>query len=67
MTNSLPKKMTVLVAEDEDLMRERLLTQLSQVWPEAEIIAVAENGNDAWDLWLEHEPMWFFLISKCRG
>ena len=38
-----------MVAEDEPLMRERLIEQLSKLWPQAEIVKVAENGNDAWD------------------
>jgi DNA-binding LytR/AlgR family response regulator len=58
---------TILVAEDEALMRERLLGQLTQAWPEARIVAVAENGNDAWDSWLEHEPDVVFLDIQMPG
>ena len=47
---------TILIAEDEQLMRERLQEQLTLAWPQAQIVAVCENGNDAWDSWLEHEP-----------
>ena len=47
---------TILIAEDEPLMRERLVGMLAALWPEARIVLEAENGNDAWDGYLEHEP-----------
>ncbi|MYM33763.1 response regulator [Duganella sp. FT94W] len=59
--------MNILIAEDEPLMRERLLAQLAQAWPDARIVAVAENGNDAWDAWLEHEPDLVFLDIQMPG
>lgn len=62
--NRAATPLTVLVAEDEVLMRERLLEQLAVCWPEARIVAVAENGRDAWDAWLEHEPDVVFLDIK---
>ncbi|OON60398.1 DNA-binding response regulator [Massilia sp. KIM] len=58
---------TVLIAEDEPLMRERLLDMLPQAWPEASVVAVAENGNDAWDAFLEHEPQVVFLDIRMPG
>lgn len=57
----------ILVAEDEALMRERLLGLLARCWPEAELVAVAENGNDAWDSFLEHEPEVVFLDIRMPG
>jgi DNA-binding LytR/AlgR family response regulator len=57
----------VLIAEDEPLMRERLLAMLPSVWPEAEVVMVAENGNDAWDGFLEHEPEVAFLDIRMPG
>jgi DNA-binding LytR/AlgR family response regulator len=45
----------ILVAEDEPLMRERLLEMLARAWPEARVVLAAENGNDAWDGFLEQE------------
>jgi DNA-binding LytR/AlgR family response regulator len=57
----------VLIAEDEPLMRERLLTMLASVWPGAEVVAVAENGNDAWDSFLECEPDVAFLDIRMPG
>jgi DNA-binding LytR/AlgR family response regulator len=57
----------VLVAEDEAPMRERLVGQLGEVWPQAKIVAVAENGLDAWDAYLEHEPNVAFLDIRMPG
>ncbi len=58
---------TVLVAEDEPLMRERLLELLDEAWPEARVVLVAENGNDAWDGFLEQEPQVAFLDVRMPG
>ena len=58
---------TILIAEDEPLMRERLLEMLAAAWPEAHIVKVAENGNDAWDGFLEHEPQVVFLDIRMPG
>lgn len=57
----------VLIAEDEPLMRERLLGMLAEHWPEVEVVAVAENGVDAWDAYLEHEPAVAFLDIRMPG
>jgi len=57
----------VLVAEDEPLMRERLLGMLATAWPEAQVVAVAENGIDAWDAFLEHAPQVVFLDIRMPG
>lgn len=57
----------ILIAEDEPLMRERLLAMLGRAWPEAEVVVAAENGNDAWDGYLEHEPDVAFLDIRMPG
>lgn len=57
----------VLIAEDEPLMRERLAGMLAACWPEADIVLQAENGNDAWDGFLEHEPEVVFLDIRMPG
>jgi len=57
----------ILIAEDEPLMRERLLGLLEACWPEAEVVLQAENGNDAWDGFLEHEPEVVFLDIRMPG
>lgn len=60
-------KPSILIAEDEPLMRERLLAQLAQAWPQGRVVSVAENGNDAWDAWLEHTPDVVFLDIQMPG
>jgi len=58
---------TLLLAEDEPLMRERLLEMLPAVWPEARVVLVAENGNDAWDGFLALEPSVAILDIRMPG
>jgi len=58
---------TVLVAEDEPLMRERLLEMLAEAWPEARVVLASENGNDAWDGFLELEPEVVLLDIRMPG
>lgn len=60
-------KTKILIAEDEPLMRDRLIMQLTKLWPQAEIVMVAENGNDAWDGFLEHEPEVVLLDIRMPG
>ena len=57
----------VLIAEDEPLMRERLAGLLASCWPQAQLVMQAENGNDAWDGFLEHEPEVVFLDIRMPG
>lgn len=57
----------IMIAEDEPLMRERLQQMLGSSWPDADLVLVAENGNDAWDGFLEHEPEVVFLDIRMPG
>jgi DNA-binding LytR/AlgR family response regulator len=57
----------IVVAEDEAPMRERLLAQLAEVWPEATVVAAVDNGLDAWDAFVEHEPDFVFLDIRMPG
>lgn len=57
----------ILVAEDEPLMRERLLGLLATSWPEAQVVAAPENGIDAWDAYVEHAPQVVFLDIRMPG
>jgi DNA-binding LytR/AlgR family response regulator len=52
---------TALIAEDERLMRERLLAALGRTWPELEIAGVAENGEQALRLMQSLKPDIAFL------
>ena len=58
---------TALVADDEEAPREQLLAALRQAWPELQVVAVAVNGVDAWDAFLEHEPEVCFLDIRMPG
>ncbi len=58
---------TALIAEDEPLMRDRLLDQLRQVWPELQVTCVARNGNEALDMWRDQKPQIAFLDIRMPG
>lgn len=57
----------VLIADDEEAPREQLRAALATAWPEAQIVAAATNGADAWDLFLEHEPEVCLLDIRMPG
>ena len=57
----------VLVADDEEAPREQLMAALRQAWPDAEVVATAANGVDAWDAFLETEPAVCFLDIRMPG
>ncbi|MCW5636523.1 MAG: response regulator transcription factor [Rubrivivax sp.] len=38
---------TALVADDEPLLRERLVAHLARLWPELQVVAQARNGREA--------------------
>ena len=58
---------TALIAEDEPLMRERLLAALKEVWPQLEVTCVAKNGLEALKLWNSHRPDIAFLDIRMPG
>ncbi|MBA4178278.1 MAG: DNA-binding response regulator [Leptothrix sp. (in: Bacteria)] len=58
---------TALVADDEEAPREQLLAALRGAWPGLRVVAVAVNGVDAWDAFLEHEPDVCFLDIRMPG
>src|SRR4051812_21299714 len=51
-----PKNVTAVIAEDEPILRAQLRTRLAQAWPELEIVAEAENGEQAIALCSRLEP-----------
>ena len=57
----------IMIAEDEPLMRERIEAMLQAAWPEVRLVLVADNGNDAWDGFLEHAPEVAFLDIRMPG
>ena len=58
---------TALIAEDEPLMRERLKDKLQEVWPELTVVAEAEDGDEAVELFEEHRPQIAFLDIRMPG
>jgi DNA-binding LytR/AlgR family response regulator len=60
-------RLRCLVADDEEAPREQLLAALREAWPELQVAAVALNGIDAWDAFLEHEPELCFLDIRMPG
>jgi DNA-binding LytR/AlgR family response regulator len=56
-----------LIAEDEPLLRESLEQQLSLVWPELAVVALARNGREAIDQFDAHHPDVCFLDVHMPG
>src|SRR5947199_1102515 len=52
---------TALIAEDEPMLRAQLRARLAQAWPELEIVAEAENGEQALALCRQRTPDVAFL------
>ena len=58
---------TAIVAEDEATLREQLVEQLAQLWPELKIVADAADGVQALRLLDEHDPDVLFLDIQMPG
>lgn len=58
---------TALIADDEPLLRQRLVAQLARLWPELQIVAQARNGNEAVDLFERLQPQVAFLDVQMPG
>ncbi len=50
-----------VIADDEPLLRRHLQVLLEFIWPELEVIALASNGEEAWQSIVEHQPEIVFL------
>ncbi|GAA5069013.1 LytR/AlgR family response regulator transcription factor [Lysobacter panacisoli] len=58
---------TCVIAEDETLLREALVRQLRQAWPELQIVAECEDGASALEALAEHKPQVAFLDIRMPG
>ena len=58
---------TALIADDEPLLRDALKRQLSQVWPELDVICEARNGREAIKLFDATKPDVCFLDVHMPG
>lgn len=59
--------MKILIADDEEAPREQLQQAVRRVAPDAQILALCENGLDAWDDCLLHEPTLCLLDIRMPG
>jgi DNA-binding LytR/AlgR family response regulator len=57
----------ILIADDEEGPREQMKAAVARLWPQAQLVAAATNGVDAWDAVLEHEPDVAFLDIRMPG
>lgn len=60
-------EITAIVADDEELSRAHLKTQLLKVWPDLVICAEAENGLEAAEMIENHQPDVAFLDIRMPG
>jgi len=60
-------KITAIIADDEELSRAHLKTQLLKVWPDLVISGEAENGLEAIELNETHQPDVAFLDIRMPG
>ena len=58
---------TALIADDEPALVNFLKAELAVLWPELKIVAVANNGVDAWRLINELSPAIAFLDIRMPG
>jgi DNA-binding LytR/AlgR family response regulator len=63
----MPSRPTALIAEDEPLLRERLVRHLGLLWPELDVIAQARNGVEAVDQFEAQQPDICFLDVHMPG
>ena len=61
------QKPTALIADDEPLLRDRLVAHLRRLWPELQIVAEARNGREAIELFDQHQPGVVFLDVHMPG
>jgi DNA-binding LytR/AlgR family response regulator len=60
-------KATAVIAEDEPILREALVQQLGQAWPDLHVVAQARNGREAIALFESTKPDVCFLDLHMPG
>jgi DNA-binding LytR/AlgR family response regulator len=58
---------TALIADDEPLLRARLVSHLSHLWPQLLVVAQARNGPEAVELFEQFQPQVAFLDVHMPG
>lgn len=66
MSASLPMA-RALIADDEPILRLHLVNLLAELWPQLEVVALANHGIQALDMALAHQPDIVFLDIKMPG
>ena len=67
MPDRAPLPLQALIADDEPLLRERLVSLLARLWPELAVVAQARNGREAIELFDQHQPQVVFLDVHMPG
>lgn len=62
-----PRPIRLLIAEDEDLIRDEMARLLAVHWPDAQLVGAAEDGAHAIELWEELQPDVAFLDIQMPG
>jgi DNA-binding LytR/AlgR family response regulator len=63
----MTKPVTCVVAEDEQLFRDALLTLLQQEWPELQVVEACDDGGAALEAIGQHQPNVAFLDIRMPG
>ncbi|SEK33733.1 two component transcriptional regulator, LytTR family [Roseateles sp. YR242] len=58
---------TALIAEDEELLAHHLRQELTTLWPDLQVVAMAPHGQAAVDLALQHLPQVCFFDIRMPG
>jgi DNA-binding LytR/AlgR family response regulator len=67
MTDQTARKVRILIADDEPLLRAELRESLAEMWPEAQVVAEAADGIEALRLGREMQPDVAFLDIRMPG
>jgi len=67
MSDIGPRRISALIAEDEALFRDALVSMLHEQWPELDVVAICEDGAAALDAIDEHRINVAFLDIRMPG
>jgi DNA-binding LytR/AlgR family response regulator len=67
MIDQAERKVRILIADDEPLLRAELRESLAELWPEAQVVAEAADGIEALRLGRELQPDVAFLDIRMPG
>ena len=67
MIDTTPSRPTAVIAEDEPVLARTLSRLLSEIWPELQVVAIAEDGPSAIEVAFQLTPDVMFLDIKMPG